>query len=75
MLQEFYKTNYSFEFTYSFISDSCISGLVKIDKKFIKKKLNDNKNLEITEYDDEVLKNNYSLSSREIIVYLVLFAY
>lgn len=41
-------------------------------KKFIKKKLSDNKNLEITEYDDEVLKNNYSLSSREIIVYLVL---
>ena len=41
-------------------------------KKFIKKKLSDNKNLEITEYDDKVLKNNYSLSSREIIVYLVL---
>lgn len=41
-------------------------------KKFIKKKLNDNKNIKITEYDDEILKNNYSLSSREVIVYLIL---
>lgn len=41
-------------------------------KKFINRKLSKDRSIKINEYDDEELKNNYSLSSKEIVVYLIL---